>query len=65
MVEQNINTMSPKQLLAAFSMFEDDDIKDRIMSATLKAFKGLQLDIRKFDISQLSQIIKLVMKHSP
>lgn len=31
-------------------MFEDDDIKDRIMVASLKAFKGLQIDIRKFDI---------------
>ncbi len=46
-------------------MFEDDDVKDRIMVATLKAFKGLQLDIRKFDIEQLSQLIKLVVKHSP
>lgn len=46
-------------------MFEDDDIKDRIMVASLKAFKGLQIDIRKFDIQQLAEFIKLVMKHSP
>jgi|LakMenEpi03Aug12_release.lakeMendotaPanAssembly.Ray.scaffolds.fasta_scaffold3825057_1 hypothetical protein len=50
MVESKIHTLTPKQLMSAFGMFEDNEVKDRLMKATIDAFKTLKLDIRQFDI---------------
>ena len=65
MVESKIHTLTPKQLMSAFGMFEDNEVKDRLMKATIDAFKTLKLDIRQFDIGQLAEFIGLVVKHSP
>jgi hypothetical protein len=46
MVESKIHTLTPKQLMSAFGMFEDKEVKDRLMKATIDAFKTLKLDIR-------------------
>jgi len=35
MVEEKIAKMSPKQLLAAYDMFDDSEMKLRLMNATI------------------------------
>jgi hypothetical protein len=40
-------------------------IKDRLMSAAIKAFKSHEVDIRDFSISELAMMIELVGRHSP
>ena len=60
MVEEKIAKMSPRQLLAAFDMFDDSEMKSRLMTATIKGLKAYKLDIRLFDSTQLSQLITLV-----
>lgn len=50
MVEEKLNKMTPKQLIAAFGMFESDDVKDRLMEASIAAFKQMKIDIRLFEI---------------
>lgn len=63
-IEERINKMTPKQLLAAFSIFDDDEVKDRLMYSAIEAFKSLQIDIRHFNMRELSTLIGLVAKHS-
>lgn len=65
MIEDKIHKMSPKQLIAAFSIFDDDQVMDRLMASAISAFKGLQIDIRHFNLQQLATMIQLVVKHSP
>ena len=60
MVEEKIAKMSPRQLLAAFDMFDDSEMKSRLMTATIKGLKAYKLDIRLFNSTQLSQLITLV-----
>jgi hypothetical protein len=49
MVEEKIAKMSPRQLLAAYDMFDDSEMKSRLMTATIKGLKTYKLDIRLFD----------------
>ena len=49
MVEEKIAKMAPRQLLAAFDMFEDAEMKQRLMNATIKGLKAYKIDIRAFD----------------
>ena len=49
MVEEKIAKMTPRQLLAAFDMFEDAEMKQRLMNATIKGLKAYKIDIRAFD----------------
>lgn len=65
MVEEKIAKMTPRQLLAAFDMFEDSEMKSRLMTATIKALKTYKLEIRQFDSTQLSQLITLVTSYQP
>ena len=57
--------MTPKQVLSAVEMFEAEDMRKRLMHATIKALKELKLDIRAFSVLQLQQLIKLVAHHAP
>ncbi len=65
LVEDKLTKMTPGQLLSAFRMFDNDDVKDRLMLVTIKALKAIQLDLRHFDAEQLTALILLVCKHSP
>lgn len=49
MVEEKIAKMAPRQLLAAFDMFDDAEMKQRLMNATIKGLKAYKIDIRAFD----------------
>jgi len=65
MVEEKIAKMSPRQLLAAFDMFDESEMKSRLMTATIKGLKAYKLDIRLFDSTQLSRLIALVTQYQP
>ena len=65
MAEEKIAKMSPKQILAAFDMFYDQDMRQRLMAATIKGLKSYKTDIRQFDIQQLAHLIELVAQYSP
>jgi hypothetical protein len=57
--------MTPKQVLSAVEIFEAEDMRKRLMHATIKALKELKIDIRAFSVLQLQQLIKLVAHHAP
>jgi hypothetical protein len=63
MVEEKIAKMAPRQLLAAFEMFDDIEMKSRLMTATIKGLKSYKIDIRQFDMTQLSSLITLVTNY--
>ena len=48
-MEEKIAKMSPKQLLASYEMFDDPEMKERLMNATIKGLKTYKIDIRTFD----------------
>lgn len=65
MVEEKIAKMAPRQLLTAFDMFDDSEMKSRLMTATIKGLKAYKIDIRGFDAIQLSTLITLVTNYQP
>ena len=46
MAEEKIGKMTPKQILAAFDMFDDQDMRQRLMAATITGLKSYKTDIR-------------------
>lgn len=57
--------MTPKQVLGAIELFEEEEMRKRLVHATIKALKELKIDIRAFSVLQLQQLIKLVAYHAP
>lgn len=43
--------MSPKQLLGALEIFEDEDMKKKLMQSCIRAFKEVKTDIRAFNVN--------------
>jgi uncharacterized membrane-anchored protein YjiN (DUF445 family) len=50
LVEEKISKMTPKQVLGAIELFEDDEMRKKLMHATIKALKELKIDIRAFSV---------------
>ena len=46
-------------------MFDDSEMKSRLMTATIKGLKSYKIDIRAFDAIQLSTLITLVTNYQP
>lgn len=44
-------------------MFDDSEMKSRLMTATIKGLKAYKIDIRGFDAIQLSTLITLVTNY--
>lgn len=63
--EQNLESMSPKQLTQVMGMFDDTDVQSRLVKQGVRQLKTLKVDIKQFEIGSLVDFMKLVAKHSP
>ena len=63
--EDKICEMSPKQVNSLFEMFGDEEMRRRLMQATIAGLRDHRMDIGKFNVEQLSDLISLVAQYSP
>ncbi len=55
--EDRIDKMRPDTFIKSFDRFEDQKLKSRYVNSLLRAMRENKFDIRKFNFSQLAQVI--------
>ena len=56
--------MNARSLIQAFDMFEDEDLRERLLLSALESLKQQKIDIRQLNLTQISKLVKLVGLYS-
>ena len=64
MIEATVDSMSAHSLIQAFDMFEDEDLRERLLLSALESLRQQKIDIRQLNLTQMSKLVKLVGLYS-
>jgi len=64
-VQDQVSTMNPRALFASLNMIDDPSLKKRIMDSIMDNLKQKKLNIRKFSLEQLCELVDAVAEHRP